>query len=65
MCKIGSFLNTKNNLAESKMGKKQKTTGSDYNAPKNIKHLSIALSRQVLTYMKEAIKYLERLERLS
>lgn len=59
MCKIRSLMNTENNLAETKMEKKNKT-GSDYNATKNIKHLSIALSRQVLIYMTETINSLER-----
>ena len=43
--KIHSFLNTKNNLAETKMKKeknKQKT-GSDHNTTKNVNHVSTSL----------------------
>lgn len=63
MCKIRSLMNTKNNLAETKMEKKKKQ--ALITMQQKTKHLGTALSRQVLIYMKKTINSLERLERLS
>lgn len=56
-------MNTKNNLAETKM--ENKTKQALITMQQKTKHLGTALSRQVLIYMKETINSLERLERLS